>query len=135
MRPDIPLGDDWRGHGLVLVVEDEPRVLRVATEMVTALGFEVIPADDGPRAFDLLRHHRGELALILLDLSVPGMTAEQFFAELETTLVAVPIVVFSGDDPDGLRTRFVGRRVAGYLQKPFRMAELRAAMRSALAAN
>ena len=118
---------------MVLVVEDEVRVLRLAADMLTALGFDVVAAEDGPRARDLLRQHRDELALVLLDLTVPGMTGEEFVAELESSTVEVPVVVSSGYSADDLGARFAGRRVAGYLQKPFRMAELRAAVRHALA--
>jgi len=133
--PDTGQSDDWRGDGLVLVVEDEARVLRFARDMLTALGFDVLAAEDGSGALDLLRHHRDRLTLVLLDLTLPGMTGEQFLAELERAAVAVPIVVFSGYDADDLGKRLAGRQVAGYLQKPFRLAELRAAVRHALAAN
>jgi CheY-like chemotaxis protein len=132
---DTGPGEDWRGDGLVLVVEDEALVLRFATNMLAALGFEVVAAEDGPRALHQLGCHGDGLALVLLDLSVPGMTAEQFLDELERTTIAVPVVATSGLDVDEMAARFAGRRVAGYLQKPFRLAQLREAVRGALTAS
>jgi two-component system cell cycle sensor histidine kinase/response regulator CckA len=131
--PETDHTDAWRGSGLVLVVEDENQVLRFTTTMLSALGFEVVAAIDAVQALDALRRHRDGLALVLLDVTVPGMTGEDFLAEMERTAAPMPVVLSSGHDKDDLAVRFAGRRVAGVLQKPYRLAELRATLRHVLA--
>jgi two-component system, cell cycle sensor histidine kinase and response regulator CckA len=98
--PDPKRTDDWRGGGLVLVVEDEVPVLRLTTALLTTLGFEVVAATDGPGAIEAYRRHRDELALILLDLTMPGMDGDAVLSELERDRTPIPIVLSSGSDTD-----------------------------------
>jgi CheY-like chemotaxis protein len=132
---DTGQGDDWRGSGLVLVVEDEDPVRRLTTSLLAALGFEVIAATDGARALDEFQRHRDELALVLLDLGMPGVHGDELLSEFERAAGAIPIVLSSGHDAADLCSRFPDRRVAGFLQKPYRLEEMRATLHRALASR
>jgi len=116
----------------VLVVEDEAQVLRFASDMLATLGFDVVAATDGARALEALRCHRDRLALVLLDSTLPGMAGEAVLAEAERAGSPVPVVLSSGYDAADLAARFAGHRIAGFLQKPYRLAELRSTVRRAL---
>ena len=116
----------------MLVVEDEAQVLRFASDMLATLGFDVVAATDGARALEALRCHRDRLALVLLDSTLPGMAGEAVLAEAEWAGSPVPVVLSSGYDAAGLAARFAGHRIAGFLQKPYRLAELRSTVRRAL---
>jgi CheY-like chemotaxis protein len=130
--PDTGQAGDWRGSGLVLVVEDEDPVLRFATGMLTTLGFNVVSATDGVGALEVFQRHRDELALVLLDLTMPGMDGEELLSELERGPGRVPIVVSSGHDIVDLGMRLNRDRLAGFLQKPYRLEEMRATLQDAL---
>jgi CheY-like chemotaxis protein len=129
------LPDDWRGSGLVLVIDDEAPVLRFATGVLTTLGFEVVGATDGPRAIEVFQRYRDQLALVLLDLTVPGMDGDSLLSVLERDRPDIPVVLSSGYDAADQGTRFASRLVAGFLPKPYRLEEMRAVLHDALAAR
>lgn len=58
--------------GPILVVDDDPDVLAVAVGVLTARGYEVLEADNGPLALALLEEHPS-IALLLTDIVMPGM--------------------------------------------------------------
>jgi CheY-like chemotaxis protein len=115
----------------ILVVDDEEAVRRIAARMLTQLGYTATEAADGTVALATLRQHAGQHALVLLDLTVPGI--DELLAGIEQDDIHVPIVVYSGYDTQALGQRFADRPVAGYLQKPFRLESLRNAVLAALA--
>jgi two-component system cell cycle sensor histidine kinase/response regulator CckA len=125
--PDSHPADNWRGSGLVLVVDDEDPVLRFATGMLTTLGFDVVAATDGPRAVEVFQQHRDQLALVLLDLTVPGMEGDDLLSVMRRERPDIPVVLSSGYDAADQDARF-----AGFLQKPYRLEDMRAILRNAL---
>jgi DNA-binding NtrC family response regulator len=129
---DTGQSNGWRGDGLVLVVEDENLVLRLAVGMLADLGFDVVAATDAARAIEVFHRHRDQLALVLLDVTIPGTGDGELLSELERAGSDVPIVLASGHDSAELGTRFAGRQVAGFLQKPYRLEQLRATLHRAL---
>jgi CheY-like chemotaxis protein len=130
--PDSGPADDWRGSGLVLVIDDEDPVLRFATGMLATLGFDAVVAADGPRALEVFRRHRDQLTLVLLDLTVPGMDGDDLLSALERERPDLPVVLSSGYDGSDQDARFASRPVAGFLQKPYRLQEMRAILQDAL---
>lgn len=122
---------NWRGHGLVLVVEDEDPVRRYAAGLLTELGFTVVGAADGSQAVDVFRQRQAELALVLLDLTLPGAGGEAVLAEIEAENPKVPVVVCSGRDAREVRRSFAGHNLAGVLPKPYGLEQMRAALRQA----
>jgi CheY-like chemotaxis protein len=121
--------------GVVLVVDDEPSVRRLTTRMLARLGFSTVEAADGTQTVELLRDRADELALVLLDLTVPGLDAEELLTQLERDGSQVPVVICSGYSAQELSARFAGRRVAGFLHKPFGLDGLQAAVLDALPAQ
>jgi DNA-binding NtrC family response regulator len=102
--------------------------------MLTHLGFTVVAAADATQAVDVFRARHSELVLVLLDLTIPG-DADQFRAELAREDRRTPIVLSSGSGAGDFDRRFAGRKVAGFLQKPFRLDELRSTVHDALSAS
>jgi CheY-like chemotaxis protein len=118
----------------VLVVDDEAAVRRLAARMLTQLGFTAVEAADGTEALAILRRDAGQIALVILDLTIPGMQVDELLTEIERDDIRVPVVICSGHDAQAQRQRFAGHRVAGYLQKPYRLDNLRTAVLAALSA-
>ena len=114
--------------GAVLVVDDEALVLKACVSMVRALGRPVLAARGGAEALELLRAHRGEIRTVLLDLSMPGMDGLATADALLAIDPALEIVLASGFDEQALLGREGAARVAGFIQKPYSIAELRAAL-------
>jgi two-component system cell cycle sensor histidine kinase/response regulator CckA len=119
--------------GAVLVVDDEEAVREVARQMLENLGFTVLVAVDGVAALDAFWSHREEIRLVLLDMTMPRMDGEETFRELRRLAPDVRVILTSGYNEQDATSHFVGRGLAGFIQKPFAMAELEGRVREILA--
>ena len=113
----------------VLAVDDHNDSREVLCQFLARAGHEVLGVARGEDG--LQRALARPPDLILLDLLMPGMSGDELLAELEARGAATPVILSSGYDAQELSERFVGRAVAGFLQKPYRLDELRAAVRKA----
>ncbi|MGD0091049.1 MAG: PAS domain S-box protein [Planctomycetota bacterium] len=125
----------WRGSGMVLVVDDEPAILATATAMLQLLGFQVLTASDGRKALEVYRAHPGGIACVLLDLTMPNLDGEETFRELRRMDPNAHVIITSGYNEQEVTQRFAGKGAAGFIQKPYQMATLRAKLRAALEAR
>jgi PAS domain S-box-containing protein len=103
----------------ILVVDDEEIVRRAATSVLERKGYGVLLAENGQQAIDLFRERAGDIALVVLDLTMPVMGGEEAARQLQTIRADVPILVSSGYNEHEVARRFSGARVAGYLRKPY----------------
>lgn len=103
----------------VLVVEDDPMVLRVATRVLQAHGFTVIDAASGEEAIQALDDPAQPLDAVLTDLNLPGMAAKEMLASLRAQRPGVPVIMMSGYGRQDLRSHGVDPSSVRYLAKPF----------------
>ena len=108
----------------VLVVDDEPSVRAIAERALSAKGYRVIQAENGQIALDLVQSARGEIGLVLLDLTMPVMGGEETYVQLRRANPELAVILSSGYSGPALAERFAGRGFAGFLQKPFSAAQL-----------
>ena len=120
------------GSGTILVIDDESVVHEAASAMLGKSGFEVLVADSGQAAADLLRAHGERVSLVILDLTMPGISGEQAFDVLRAISPGVPILLASGYDEAEASARSGGRPFAGFIHKPFDLDRLLDAVNSAL---
>jgi len=116
----------------VLLVDDEPFVLKTASSILQKAGYTVLTAIDGRKALDVYNEHASSIGCVLLDLTMPEMDGEETFDELRQLGCEVPILLCSGFDSEETAERFGGKDVAGFLQKPYRMKELLGKLSAAL---
>ncbi len=114
--------------GSVLVVDDEAQVRQVTSRMLGRWGLNVVPATGGREALEIFRTRHRDLDLVLLDLTMPDMAGEEVYAAMAEIDPGVPVVVASGYGAEELARRFPGGEAEHALQKPFRPAELLAAI-------
>ena len=114
----------WRGTGVVLLVDDEESVLGIGGEMLRELGFEVITAQNGQQALDLFKLSEKRLVCVILDLTMPHLDGEQTFRELRLLNPDVKIVISSGYNEVEVTQRFIGKGLSGFIQKPYRLSKL-----------
>jgi CheY-like chemotaxis protein len=124
--------ESWVGSGVVLVVDDEEAVRNVVTDMLQRFGFEILLAEDGRKGVELFQSHADEIVLVLLDMTMPHLDGSEAFREMHRYRPDVPIVLASGYNQQDAITRFAGKGLAGFVQKPFRVDVLREAIRGAL---
>ena len=123
----------WRERGTVLVADDEESVRRVAARLLEELGFTVVEAADGVETLRELRARSGELAFVLLDLTMPRLSGDDVLRELEREGVAIPVILSSGYNTQDVIQRFTERGVAAFLQKPYDFEQFRAVVRGVVA--
>ena len=134
--PPATAGGDgrWRGHGSVLVVDDEEPVRDVTRRYLERLGLRVTCAGDGEEALRLLRAAGAPgYDCVLLDLTMPRLDGATTLRLMREAGIQVPVVLTSGYDEHDLAGRFAGRGVAGFVQKPYGMGELAEHLRTVLA--
>lgn len=129
-----PPGEEaWRGAGTVLLVDDEEEIRAVGRAMLEELGFQVVTAGDGREGIAVFRSLVPRPTVVLLDLTMPACDGEEAFRELRHLEPDVQVVMMSGFNEQEVSQKFTGRRLAGFVQKPFSLADLRQTLRRALA--
>src|SRR5450756_827480 len=106
--------------GTVLVVEDEPVVSTVTQALLSRAGCNVLVAADGASAVLALQEHRDEVDLILLDMTMPGMTTGEILAEVRRLYPVLPVLLTSGyTSSDAVKHMLDDGIVQGFLAKPY----------------
>jgi two-component system alkaline phosphatase synthesis response regulator PhoP len=114
----------------ILVIEDDPSILRGLEEALTAEHFRVIPAPTGERG--LSAAGRDRVDLILLDLRLPDKDGADICRELRAGGVDAPIIVLSGVKAEADIVLLLEIGADEYVTKPFRTRELIARVRAML---
>jgi PAS domain S-box-containing protein len=108
----------------VLIIDDEAPVREMIGEVLEAQGFEVLTAQDGARGVAVFREHRDRVDVVLLDLSMPGLSGADTFSRLRQIDPGVCVILSSGYDHAEASGRFGADRPAGFIQKPYRPEQL-----------
>ena len=132
---EVRAGAAAPGSGVVLVVDDEPAVREMAKRSLELQGYTVLQAGSALAAIDVLKRHAGEIALVVLDLSMPDMSGAEALPELRKIRPELSVVVSSGYSEAETMTLFEGQHVAGFLQKPYTSNELAGKVKESLASN
>lgn len=114
----------------ILVVDDELPIQRVLRRNLTISGYEVLVADDGYTALDLVRKHEPDL--ILLDLCLPGEINGIDVCVQVRKYTQTPIIVLSALSEEKQKVQALDLGADDYLTKPFSNDELQARVRACL---
>lgn len=117
---------------MVLLVDDDLTVRRVGERMLQRMGYEVTVAADGAEAVDLFRRRDGRFACVLLDLTMPRMDGVETMEALRRVRPDVCVLLSSGFGEAEVKERFVSHGFAGFIQKPYRYAQLEQLLARAL---
>jgi PAS domain S-box-containing protein len=130
MAPAPAAPAEWHGRGTVLLVDDEESVRTVARKMLEQIGFTVVSAADGQQAVNCLRAAPSDYVCAILDLTMPTMDGEETFRELRRIRPDLRVLLSSGYNEQEATRRFVGRGLAGFIQKPYQLAVLAERLRA-----
>ena len=84
------------GTETILLVEDEPEVLAIATEMLEECGYHVIKADSPSVALDLVKQQGPKIHLLITDVIMPNMTGPELAGQVTTLRPGVKVLYVSG---------------------------------------
>jgi PAS domain S-box-containing protein len=122
-------------QGSILVIDDEESVRRMASYALTRNGHRVRQASSGREGIEILQEEKGAISLVLLDLTMPGLSGIETMQELRKFAPDVEVVISSGYGEEQAMSLFSGQRVSGFIQKPYTAARLMERVRSTLRAN
>ncbi len=116
--------DDFQCDGRVLVIEDNEELNDLVQSMLRQLGFEPHAVHSGQAGIDYLESIDTDVRFVLLDLTMPGMSGEQTFEEIQRRWPGTPVVLMSGYARSEPTQALVEKGLAGFLPKPFTIQEL-----------
>ncbi|WP_372680578.1 PAS domain S-box protein [Desulfosarcina sp.] len=121
-----------KGSETILIVDDEAEFLDVGREMLMLLGYSVITAGHGDEAIARFEEQDGNVSLVIVDLVMPGAAVDATIRRLKETDPSVRVLLSSGFSQNGDLARKLMQDCNGFIQKPFRLADLSKKVRDLL---
>ena len=124
--------DSARGHETILVVDDEPGLRALAKTGLRQRGFDVITVESGEQALVILRQGEPAVDLVVLDLTMPGLSGEKVLRAIRGFRPDLPVLIASGYATVQNQSSWVAAGAAGFLAKPYRIRDLAIKLREVL---
>lgn len=124
-----------RGQETILVVEDEPIILEMATIMLEMQGYNVLSAGTPNEAIQLAQAHNGEISLLITDVIMPGMNGREMANRLVSIFPAMKRIYMSGYSVDVIDRHGILDEGMHFIQKPFSLPVLANKVREVLDNN
>lgn len=125
VQTELPVSEIEPIAKTVLLVDDEEPVRLVALKLIERAGYRAIAASGGQEAIDLLKEHGDSICCVLLDLTMPRMDGETTLNEIRKLREDVRVIFCSGYSQQQVAPRLIGRGMTVFLQKPYRLADLK----------
>jgi signal transduction histidine kinase/ActR/RegA family two-component response regulator len=120
------------GHGRILIVDDEPVILEIATAMLRKLGYEVTACGDSREALELYRKDWRTFDLVISDMVMPKMGGRDLFLAMRQINPGIKALLSSGFSMNGEADGILDQGVMAFLHKPYLWAELAQSVASVL---
>ena len=127
-----PLEDFLKGTETILIVDDEEIVLNVGRQILEKMGYQVLVADSGLAAVERFKEQAGRIALVVLDVVMPGMDGVETCRALRDIQPDAKILFSSGYNLNGHLEDLAGINYDGFIQKPFSLPQLSVKIREIL---
>ncbi|MCA9972873.1 MAG: PAS domain S-box protein [Anaerolineales bacterium] len=108
---------------VVLVIDDEAPVREALVDILSLDDIRTLTAVDGQAGLDLYQAHRDEIALVILDLSMPGLSGEETFRRLRQIDPGVRVLLSSGYSQVEVASR-LDEEPTAFIQKPYNATRL-----------
>ena len=128
----VPQVSGVRAAGTILVVDDEETVRSIVKSMLERAGYDVLLASDGAEALEIFSRVHHEISCVVLDLTMPRMSGEDCLKLLRKVNPDVRVLISSGYEQVYVTGRFSGKEMTGFIQKPYRYADLVTAVSAAI---
>ncbi len=115
---------DTSGRGKILLVEDEIGVRGIAAQLLLSRGYEVMEAEDGEEALEILQKNSGGFDLIISDVVMPGMDGPTLINTAQEHLGHARIIFISGYAERDLADLLEAKHTVSFLPKPFTVSQL-----------
>jgi CheY-like chemotaxis protein len=112
----------------MLVVDEEPSIVTLAAICLRQLGYTPLTAASGREAIEAVRHHPGEVEMVLLDVVMAGMDGPATWAALKAVDPGVRCCFMTGGSNPYTLPELLATGAEGVLLKPFSLADLAAVL-------
>ena len=129
---DVRIFNPTGRRELVMIVDDEDLVTMLAQRVLTDEGYRIVTARDGFQAIEIYRKLKDQIALIILDFTMPIMDGSDVFAELLLINPKAPVVLSSGFAEQERLRSMLARGLRGFIPKPYTQQKLLTQIRSVL---
>jgi CheY-like chemotaxis protein len=123
-----------KGHGSILLVEDELDLRNVNAEFLTALGYSVTCAGSGPEALDVVTA-AGQIDLVITDVVMPKMSGREFADQLLQLRPNTRLLFVSGYTDDIVLQNGISKQAMYFLQKPYSLKDLASKVQTLMATS
>jgi PAS domain S-box-containing protein len=121
-----------RGHETILIVEDDPALLKMTTRMLAGQGYTVLAAGSSAEAIRVAGEHAAEIHLVMTDVVMPEMNGRDLATKLLALYPNLKCLFMSGYTADVIAHHGVLDEGVHFLQKPFSVHDLAAKVREVL---
>jgi CheY-like chemotaxis protein len=122
----------FKGHGTILLVDDEEPIRELGSLILESMGFKVLTAADGVEALEVFRKQKNEIICVLLDLTMPRMDGDETLQQLRLIDAKIPVLISSGYNEQEVVQRFTGKDTSGFIQKPYTISNLTGKLKEVL---
>lgn len=123
---------DVHGDETILLVEDEPTILKMTQMMLARLGYQVLTANKPAEAIDIASEHAGAIHLMMTDVVMPNMNGRDLASRLHEVNPDLKVLFMSGYTANVIVHRGVLDEGISFIQKPFSIQDLAAKLREVL---
>ncbi len=132
VEKNVPANTRADNSETILLVEDEPSIIQIATMMLERWGYKILAASTPEAAIELAAQHQGEIHLLITDVILPGMNGRELANRLMALNPAMKCMFMSGYTSDIIDSHGVFDSGVFFIQKPFNMEDLTSQVRKAL---
>ena len=121
--------------GGILVVDDDPDVRRLITIILENAGYDVVIAEDGKEAINVLRSGENPMVVdtIITDLKMPKVDGHEAIAYFQKEFPSIPLIILTGIADVELAVSYMRQGISNYLVKPVNGKKLTASVANAIA--
>jgi signal transduction histidine kinase len=131
-KADYPESAIAKGEGTILIIDDESAVRISADGMLKLCGYKTLVAKSGQEGLDIFSAKRPEIALVLLDVSMPGKSGLEVLSEIKAMAPDAAVIMMSGFVENERINQAVSSGASAFLKKPFSLKSLSQTVKSLL---
>ena len=121
-----------RGQATILLVEDEPAILKITKRMLEKFGYNVLPTGTPGEAMQVAREHQGEIELLVTDVVMPEMNGRDLAKNVLSLYPEIKRLFMSGYTAEVIAHQGILEEGVAFIQKPFSVEEMVSKVRQVL---
>ncbi|MCF8089197.1 MAG: response regulator, partial [Desulfotignum sp.] len=120
------------GTERILMVDDEPSLVKMVTQILERFGYEVIGKTSSTEVLEVFKENPERFDLVITDMAMPDMSGERMAQEIIQVRYDMPIIICTGHSDCMDENRAMELGIKAFIMKPIGMAELTKIVRKVL---